>query len=162
MRACHSNRSDLARTTCWPAPARKAGRYSAVLGRVAPRWRSLPPGLRLTDLLIVGVVAPSGLPCRSSLRRPPFRVEVRSPRRRWGFFLSFIAAPLAMIVARTVGASAHRRARDAQAPLPVQRERRGRPFSLSPRPSNVSEPFLVTADCIHMLGRYVSGGRRAE
>jgi NhaA family Na+:H+ antiporter len=83
---------------------------------------SLPPGLRLSDLLVVGVAASIGFTVSLFFATAAFPGGSALTETKMGAFLSFIAAPLALAVARTVGVSAHRRAIDARTRLNMHRE----------------------------------------
>jgi Na+:H+ antiporter, NhaA family len=83
---------------------------------------SLPPGLRVSDLLIVGVAASIGFTVSLFFATAAFPGGRGLAETKMGALLSFAAAPLAMAVARTVGVSGYRRAVDARTRLNVQRE----------------------------------------
>jgi NhaA family Na+:H+ antiporter len=66
---------------------------------------SLPPGLRFGDLLVVGVAASIGFTVALFFATAAFPGGTLLAETKMGALLSFAAAPLAIIVARTVGVS---------------------------------------------------------
>ena len=64
---------------------------------------SLPPGLRTADLLVVGVVASIGFTVSLFFATAAFPVGAALAETKMGALLSFMAAPLAFVVARIVG-----------------------------------------------------------
>ena len=63
---------------------------------------SLPPGLRTTDLLVVGVVASIGFTVSLFFATAAFPGGAALAETKMGALLSFAAAPLALVVARMV------------------------------------------------------------
>jgi NhaA family Na+:H+ antiporter len=76
---------------------------------------SLPPGLRLGDLLVVGVVASIGFTVSLFFATAAFPSGSALAETKMGALLSFVAAPLAVVVARLVGVSARQRTPDGSA-----------------------------------------------
>lgn len=74
---------------------------------------SLPPGLRLGDLLVVGVAASIGFTVALFFATAAFPGGVALAETKMGALLSFVAAPLAIVVARMVGTSSRRPTLDA-------------------------------------------------
>jgi NhaA family Na+:H+ antiporter len=74
---------------------------------------SLPPGLRLGDLLVVGVGASIGFTVALFFATAAFPGGTALAETKMGALLSFVAAPLAIVVARMVGISTRRVAHDA-------------------------------------------------
>jgi NhaA family Na+:H+ antiporter len=73
----------------------------------------LPPGLRLGDLLVVGVAASIGFTVALFFATAAFPGGTALAETKMGALLSVVAAPLAMVVARMVGASSGRRTLEA-------------------------------------------------
>lgn len=69
---------------------------------------SLPPGLRVGDLLVVGVAASIGFTVALFFATAAFPGGTALTETKMGALLSFAAAPLAIVVARMVGTSSHR------------------------------------------------------
>jgi NhaA family Na+:H+ antiporter len=67
---------------------------------------SLPPGLRLGDLLVIGVAASIGFTVALFFATAAFPDGPALAETKMGALLSFVAAPLALIVARLVRVSA--------------------------------------------------------
>jgi NhaA family Na+:H+ antiporter len=63
---------------------------------------SLPPGLRRSDLLIVGIVAAMGFTVSLFFATAAFPAGPALAQTKMGALLSFVAAPLALIVARAL------------------------------------------------------------
>jgi len=84
---------------------------------------SLPPGLRLGDLLVVGVAASIGFTVALFFATAAFPGGAALAETKMGALLSFVAAPLAIVVARMVGASSRRRTADAAIRLKLQHTR---------------------------------------
>ena len=63
---------------------------------------SLPPGLGTGDLLVVGVVAAIGFTVSLFFATAAFPAGVASAETKMGALLSFVAAPLALVVSRIV------------------------------------------------------------
>jgi NhaA family Na+:H+ antiporter len=82
---------------------------------------SLPPGLRQGDLLVVGVAASIGFTVALFFATAAFPEGTALVETKMGALLSFLAAPLAIIVARMVGTSTRRPMFDAVAPVKAQR-----------------------------------------
>jgi NhaA family Na+:H+ antiporter len=82
---------------------------------------SLPPGLRLRDLLVVGVAASIGFTVALFFATAAFPVGTALAETKMGALLSFVAAPLALVVARAVGISTRRAA--VEAPIHMKPER---------------------------------------
>ena len=70
---------------------------------------SLPPGLRLGDLFVVGIAASIGFTVSLFFATAAFPAGSALAETKMGALLSFIAAPLAVVVARILGISARRR-----------------------------------------------------
>jgi Na+:H+ antiporter, NhaA family len=70
---------------------------------------SLPPGLRSGDLLVVGVAASIGFTVALFFATAAFPSGTALAETKMGALLSFVAAPLAIVVARMVGTSSRRR-----------------------------------------------------
>jgi NhaA family Na+:H+ antiporter len=70
---------------------------------------SLPPGLRPGDLLVVGVAASIGFTVALFFATAAFAGGTALAETKMGALLSFVAAPLAIVVARMVGTSSHHR-----------------------------------------------------
>jgi NhaA family Na+:H+ antiporter len=64
---------------------------------------SLPPGLRLGDLVVVGVAASIGFTVALFFATAAFPDGTALAETKMGALLSFVAAPLAMVVARMIG-----------------------------------------------------------
>jgi NhaA family Na+:H+ antiporter len=64
---------------------------------------SLPPGLRVGDLLVVGVAASIGFTVALFFATAAFPDGMALAETKMGALLSFIAAPLAVVIARVVG-----------------------------------------------------------
>jgi Na+:H+ antiporter, NhaA family len=64
---------------------------------------SLPPGLRVGDLLVVGVAASIGFTVALFFATAAFPGGTALAETKMGALLSFIAAPLAVVIARVVG-----------------------------------------------------------
>jgi NhaA family Na+:H+ antiporter len=73
---------------------------------------SLPPGLRLGDLLVVGVAASIGFTVSLFFATAAFPDGNALAETKMGALLSFVAAPLTVVVARVVGASARQQRPD--------------------------------------------------
>lgn len=69
---------------------------------------SLPPGLRQGDLLVVGVAASVGFTVALFFATAAFPAGTALAEAKMGALLSFVAAPLALAVARIVGSSRRR------------------------------------------------------
>jgi len=80
------------------------------LARIA--GASLPPGLRQGDPLVVGVAASIGFTVALFFATAAFSEGTALMETKMGALLSFSAAPLAVIVARMVGARTRRRTLD--------------------------------------------------
>jgi NhaA family Na+:H+ antiporter len=82
---------------------------------------SLPPGLRLGDLLVVGVAASIGFTVALFFATAAFPGGTALAETKMGALLSLVAAPLAIVVARIIGTST----RDAtlDAPIPMKSRR---------------------------------------
>jgi NhaA family Na+:H+ antiporter len=63
---------------------------------------SLPPGLRTADLLVVGVVASIGFTVSLFFATAAFPVGAALAETKMGALLSFLAAPLALVVSRGI------------------------------------------------------------
>ena len=63
---------------------------------------SLPPGLRTGDLLVLGVIASIGFTVSLFFATASFTGGAPLAETKMGALLSFVAAPLALLVARTV------------------------------------------------------------
>jgi NhaA family Na+:H+ antiporter len=61
---------------------------------------SLPPGLRLGDLLVVGVAASIGFTVSLFFATAAFPIGIQLAETKMGALLSFIAAPMALLVSR--------------------------------------------------------------
>jgi NhaA family Na+:H+ antiporter len=70
---------------------------------------SLPAGLRLGDLFVVGVAASIGFTVALFFATAAFPAGTALAETKMGALLSFVAAPLAIVVARMVGTTASRR-----------------------------------------------------
>ena len=66
---------------------------------------SLPPGLRLGDLLVVGLAASIGFTVALFFATAAFPSGTALAETKMGALLSFLAAPLAVVVARVVGSA---------------------------------------------------------
>jgi NhaA family Na+:H+ antiporter len=82
---------------------------------------SLPPGLRLRDLLVVGVAASIGFTVALFFATAAFPVGTALAETKMGALLSFVAAPLALVVARAVGISTRRAAVEASIHMKPER-----------------------------------------
>jgi NhaA family Na+:H+ antiporter len=71
---------------------------------------SLPPGLRFRDLLVVGVAASIGFTVALFFATAAFPGGTALAETKMGALLSFVAAPLAILIARAVGISTRRAA----------------------------------------------------
>jgi NhaA family Na+:H+ antiporter len=69
---------------------------------------SLPPGLRLVDLLVVGVAASIGFTVALFFATAAFPDGASLAETKMGALLSLIAAPIAIVIARVIGTSALR------------------------------------------------------
>jgi NhaA family Na+:H+ antiporter len=69
---------------------------------------SLPPGLRLGDLMVVGVAASIGFTVALFFATAAFPGGTALAETKMGALLSFAAAPIAIVVARMVGISGPR------------------------------------------------------
>jgi NhaA family Na+:H+ antiporter len=69
---------------------------------------SLPPGLRIGDLLVVGIAASIGFTVALFFATAAFPAGAALAEAKMGALLSFAAAPLAIIVARIIGTSSRR------------------------------------------------------
>jgi NhaA family Na+:H+ antiporter len=63
---------------------------------------TLPPGLRMSDLLIVGIVASIGFTVSLFFATAAFASGNALAQTKMGALFSFIAAPIAVVVARVV------------------------------------------------------------
>jgi NhaA family Na+:H+ antiporter len=81
---------------------------------------SLPPGLRLGDLLVVSIAASIGFTVALFFATAAFPGGAALAETKMGALLSFVAAPLAIVVGRMVGASSRRRTPDAAMRLKPQ------------------------------------------
>jgi NhaA family Na+:H+ antiporter len=70
---------------------------------------SLPPGLRLGELLVVAVAASIGFTVSLFFATAAFPGGSALAETKMGALLSFIAAPLSVVVARILGVSTRRR-----------------------------------------------------
>ncbi|MFN2445877.1 MAG: Na+/H+ antiporter NhaA [Vicinamibacterales bacterium] len=66
------------------------------------RFASLPPGLRLGDLLVVGVAASIGFTVSLFFATAAFPAGSALAETKMGALLSFVAAPVALIVSRVI------------------------------------------------------------
>jgi len=66
---------------------------------------SLPPGLRLSDVFVVGVIASIGFTVSLFFATAAFPEGSALAETKMGALLSFIGAPLAIAVARMIGVS---------------------------------------------------------
>jgi NhaA family Na+:H+ antiporter len=82
---------------------------------------SLPPGLRLGDLLVVGVAASIGFTVALFFATAAFPGGTALAETKMGALLSFVAAPLAVVVARLVRTSTGRGMVDATIRLKPER-----------------------------------------
>ena len=82
---------------------------------------SLPPGLRLGDLLVVGVAASIGFTVALFFATAAFPGGTALAETKMGALLSFVAAPLALVVARIVGISTRRSTLDVSMQMKPQR-----------------------------------------
>jgi NhaA family Na+:H+ antiporter len=82
---------------------------------------SLPPGLRVGDLLVVGVAASIGFTVALFFATAAFPGGTALAETKMGALLSFAAAPLAIVVARMVGTSSHRATFEATISVKPQR-----------------------------------------
>jgi NhaA family Na+:H+ antiporter len=82
---------------------------------------SLPPGLRLGDLLVVGVAASIGFTVALFFATAAFPGGTALAETKMGALLSFAAAPLAILVARMLGTSSRRPV--PRAAIAMKRER---------------------------------------
>jgi NhaA family Na+:H+ antiporter len=82
---------------------------------------TLPPGLRLGELLVVGVAASIGFTVALFFATAAFPGGTALAETKMGALLSFVAAPLAVVVARMVGVSY--RHRTSEAPVPPESAR---------------------------------------
>lgn len=80
----------------------------------------LPPGLRIGDLLVVGVAASIGFTVALFFATAAFPGGTALAETKMGALLSFAAAPIAVVVARMIGIS--RRRPPVDAPIPVKPE----------------------------------------
>jgi NhaA family Na+:H+ antiporter len=69
---------------------------------------SLPPGLRISDLLVVGVTASIGFTVALFFATAAFPAGTALAETKMGALLSFVAAPLAIVAARIIGISTRR------------------------------------------------------
>jgi NhaA family Na+:H+ antiporter len=76
---------------------------------------SLPPGLRTGDLVVVGVVASIGFTVSLFFATAAFPGGAALAETKMGALLSFVAAPLALVVSRLVCRPAVRTRIDAHA-----------------------------------------------
>ncbi len=72
---------------------------------------SLPPGLRLGDLMVVGVAASIGFTVALFFATAAFPGGTALAETKMGALLSFAAAPIAIVVARMVGITGLRNSR---------------------------------------------------
>jgi NhaA family Na+:H+ antiporter len=82
---------------------------------------SLPPGLRLRDLVVVGIAASTGFTVALFFATAAFPGGTALAQTKMGALLSFVAAPLAIVVARIVGTSTRRSMLDTVMPTKAQR-----------------------------------------
>jgi NhaA family Na+:H+ antiporter len=73
----------------------------------------LPPGLRPRDLLVVGVAASIGFTVALFFATAAFPAGTELAETKMGALLSFVAAPLAIVVARMLGVKARNTGLDA-------------------------------------------------
>jgi NhaA family Na+:H+ antiporter len=83
---------------------------------------TLPPGLRLSDLLVVGIAASIGFTVSLFFATAAFPGGSALAETKMGALLSFVAAPIAIAVARALGVSPHRRALTGRTRLNIQGE----------------------------------------
>ena len=76
---------------------------------------SLPPGLRAGDLLVIGVAASIGFTVALFFATAAFPGGTALAETKMGALLSFVAAPLAVLIARVLGVSDRRRPSEAPA-----------------------------------------------
>jgi len=82
----------------------------------------LPPGLRLGDLLVVGVAASIGFTVALFFATAAFPAGTALAETKMGALLSFVAAPLAIVVARVIATSKRRLMLEASIRLKPQRD----------------------------------------
>lgn len=75
---------------------------------------SFPPGLRIGDLVVVGVAASIGFTVALFFATAAFPGGIELAETKMGALLSFLAAPLAVFVSRVVGVSTRQRTREAR------------------------------------------------
>lgn len=85
---------------------------------------SLPPGLRVGDLLVVGIAASIGFTVALFFATAAFSSGTALAETKMGALLSFVAAPLAVATARVVGLSRRQRTSEARARLRAPDESR--------------------------------------
>ena len=85
---------------------------------------SLPPGLRLGDLLVVSIAASIGFTVSLFFATAAFPGGAALAETKMGALLSFVAAPLAVVVARMVRVSTGQRTLEAPGSLRAPRESR--------------------------------------
>jgi Na+:H+ antiporter, NhaA family len=85
---------------------------------------SLPPGLRVGDLLVVGVAASVGFTVALFFATAAFPAGTALAETKMGALLSFVAAPLAVAIARVVGVSHRQRPSEATVRLRAPDESR--------------------------------------
>jgi Na+:H+ antiporter, NhaA family len=76
----------------------------------------LPPGMRHSDLLVVGIAASIGFTVALFFATAAFPGGTALAETKMGALLSFVAAPLAVVVARALGVSHRQRTKEALAP----------------------------------------------
>jgi Na+:H+ antiporter, NhaA family len=82
----------------------------------------LPPGLRIADLLVVGVAASIGFTVALFFATAAFADGTALAETKMGALLSFVAAPLAIVVARIFGTRSRRPALDAAMRIKPERD----------------------------------------
>ena len=85
---------------------------------------SLPPGMRIDDLLVVGVAASIGFTVALFFATAAFPGGTALAETKMGALLSFVAAPLAVVLARTLKGSHRQRPNGTLAPLRAPDESR--------------------------------------
>ena len=68
---------------------------------------NLPPGLRLSDLFVVGLIAAIGFTVSLFFATAAFPAGAALAETKMGALLSFVAAPLAIAVSRLLGVGAN-------------------------------------------------------
>ncbi len=87
------------RTSCWP-PCCLASRSASCCFLARRDWWALPHGLYLRDLFVVGIAAAIGFTVSLFFATAAFTGGAALAETKMGALLSFIAAPLALIVSR--------------------------------------------------------------